>query len=209
MLMSTTDITGSGIQNNLPPETYIIFSHARQCRSFSRNRFRHACILRPCTTTRRIDEKFSISSLASGELRSQTKTIYIMFCSEFHCIYMRPYPVGSIIQLIRLLVSARTYQPANSVFLSQQTSTSRAYQPRNQPANRLIVWSWKTRARHKPLRFFLHTRNNTFSTTCIGEWERSMHFYQDIYPIITIIQVPCRGCLIFLYFIYVLFGRAS
>ena len=74
------------------------FSHGRQCgRSLSRNRFQHACILRPCTTTRRIDEKFSISSLASGELRSQTKTIYIMFCSEFHCIYMRPYPVGCVI----------------------------------------------------------------------------------------------------------------
>ena len=42
------------------------------------------------------------------------------------------------IQPVRLLVSARAYQPANSVFLSQQTSTSRAYQPRNQPANRLI-----------------------------------------------------------------------
>ena len=45
------------------------------------------------------------------------------------------------IQLVRLLVSARAYQPANSVFLSQQISTSRAYQPRNQPANRLIVFS--------------------------------------------------------------------
>ena len=42
------------------------------------------------------------------------------------------------IQHVRLLVSARAYQPANSVFLSQQTSTSRAYQPRNQPTNRPI-----------------------------------------------------------------------
>ena len=42
------------------------------------------------------------------------------------------------IQPVRLLVSARAYQPANSVFLSQQTSTSRAYQPRNQPANKLL-----------------------------------------------------------------------
>ena len=40
-------------------------------------------------------------------------------------------------QPVRLLVSARAYQPANSVFLSQQISTSRAYQPRNQLANRL------------------------------------------------------------------------
>jgi len=39
---------------------------------------------------------------------------------------------------VRLLVSARAYQPANSVFLSQQTSTSRAYQPKNQLANRAI-----------------------------------------------------------------------
>ena len=38
-------------------------------------------------------------------------------------------------QPVRLLVSARAYQPANSVFLSQQTSISRVYQPRNQPAN--------------------------------------------------------------------------
>ena len=38
-------------------------------------------------------------------------------------------------QPVRLLVSVRTYQAANSVFLSQQTSTSQAYQPRNQPAN--------------------------------------------------------------------------
>jgi len=43
-------------------------------------------------------------------------------------------------QLVRLLVSARTYQPANSIFLSQQTSTSRPYQSRNQP-NRLNVYS--------------------------------------------------------------------
>ena len=40
-------------------------------------------------------------------------------------------------QHVRLLVSARAYQLANNVFLSQQTSTSRAYQPRNQQANRL------------------------------------------------------------------------
>ena len=43
-----------------------------------------------------------------------------------------------VIQPVRLLVSARAYQSANSVFLSQQTSTSRTYQPRNQPTNRLI-----------------------------------------------------------------------
>jgi len=30
-------------------------------------------------------------------------------------------------QLVRLLVSAMAYQPANSVFLSQQTNTSQAY----------------------------------------------------------------------------------
>ena len=40
-------------------------------------------------------------------------------------------------QPVRLLVSARAYQPANSVFLSQQNSTSRAYQPKNQSANGL------------------------------------------------------------------------
>jgi len=37
-------------------------------------------------------------------------------------------------QPVRLLVSAGVYQPANSVFLSQQASTSQAYRPRNQPA---------------------------------------------------------------------------
>ena len=42
-------------------------------------------------------------------------------------------------QYVRLLVLARTYQSVNSVFLSQQTSTSRAYQSRNQPANMLII----------------------------------------------------------------------
>ena len=46
---------------------------------------------------------------------------------------------SSDIQPVRLLVSVRAYQPANSAFLSQQTSISRAYQPRNQPANRPIV----------------------------------------------------------------------
>ena len=45
------------------------------------------------------------------------------------------------IQPVRSLVSARAYQPANSVFLSQQTSTSRAYQPRNQPTNKPIIWN--------------------------------------------------------------------
>lgn len=76
------------------------------------------------------------------------------------------------------------------------------------------MWSWKTRARHKPLRIFLHTqrqpsrrcrsRDNT-RTTCASE--DPFHFYhEDIllewnssYTIdtpITIIQVPCR-CLIF------------
>ena len=38
-------------------------------------------------------------------------------------------------QLIRLLVLARAYQPVNNIFLSQQTSTSRTYQPRDQSAN--------------------------------------------------------------------------
>jgi len=46
---------------------------------------------------------------------------------------------SSDIQPVRWLVSVRTYQPANSAFLSQQTSISQAYQPRNQPANRPIV----------------------------------------------------------------------
>ena len=44
-------------------------------------------------------------------------------------------------QRVRLLVSARAYQPANNIFLSQQTSISRTYQPRNPPANRLIASS--------------------------------------------------------------------
>ena len=45
------------------------------------------------------------------------------------------------VQPVRLLVSVRAYQPTNSVFPSQQTSTSRAYQPRNQPANMLVMYT--------------------------------------------------------------------
>ena len=44
-------------------------------------------------------------------------------------------------QRVRLLVSARAYQPANNIFLSQQTSISRTYQSRNQPAKKLIASS--------------------------------------------------------------------
>jgi len=43
--------------------------------------------------------------------------------------------ISLIFQPVRLLVSARTYQPANSVSLSQQISINRVYQLRNQPAN--------------------------------------------------------------------------
>ena len=52
------------------------------------------------------------------------------------------------IQPVRLLVSARAYQTANSIFLSQQTSTSRAHQPRNQPANRPTGARPVTHGRH-------------------------------------------------------------
>jgi len=41
----------------------------------------------------------------------------------------------AINQPVRLLVSAVAYQPWYNIFLSQQTSTSQAYQPKNQPAN--------------------------------------------------------------------------
>jgi len=40
-------------------------------------------------------------------------------------------------QHVHLLVLDRAYQPANNIFLSQQISTSRAYQPRNQLGKRL------------------------------------------------------------------------
>ena len=43
-------------------------------------------------------------------------------------------------QPIRLLVSARAYQLANSVFFSQQINTSRVYQP-NQRTGRVLFWS--------------------------------------------------------------------
>jgi len=39
------------------------------------------------------------------------------------------------------VVSARAYQPWYNILLSHQISTNRVYQPRNQPANRLIVSS--------------------------------------------------------------------
>jgi len=42
-------------------------------------------------------------------------------------------------QPVRLMVSAKAYQPANSVFLSQQTSTSWAYHPRNQPCKDVLI----------------------------------------------------------------------
>ena len=45
------------------------------------------------------------------------------------------------IQSVRLLISVRAYQPANSIFLSQQTSTSRTYQSINQPANKPNIFS--------------------------------------------------------------------
>ena len=44
----------------------------------------------------------------------------------------------SLIQPVRLLVLIRAYQAANNIFLSYQTSTSQAYQPRSQPADRPI-----------------------------------------------------------------------
>ena len=43
---------------------------------------------------------------------------------------------SNLIQLVRLLVSVRAYQAVNSVFLSQQISTSRVYQSRNQRTGR-------------------------------------------------------------------------
>ena len=61
------------------------------------------------------------------------------------CIFDKPehpFPFEDI-QPVRLLVSAKAYQLANSIFLSQQTSTSRTYQPRNQPANRLVARKWQ------------------------------------------------------------------
>jgi len=46
----------------------------------------------------------------------------------------------TVYQHVRLLISARAYQLTNSVFLSQRSSTSRAYQSRNQPANMLYSY---------------------------------------------------------------------
>ena len=39
-----------------------------------------------------------------------------------------------------LLVLVEAYSSANSIFLSQQISISRTYQPRNQPTNILIIF---------------------------------------------------------------------
>ena len=50
--------------------------------------------------------------------------------------------IGCVWFLTRSLVSVRAYQSANSIFLSQQASTSQVYQPRNQPANRLVVYDF-------------------------------------------------------------------
>jgi len=46
-------------------------------------------------------------------------------------------------QHVHSLVSVRVYQLANSVFLLQQISISRAYQPRNQPANMPYIIYWQ------------------------------------------------------------------
>jgi len=46
---------------------------------------------------------------------------------------------GNVYPACSLVVSAKAYQPWYSIFLSQQTSTSQAYQPRNQPASRLML----------------------------------------------------------------------
>ena len=56
---------------------------------------------------------------------------------EKHMGSMAKIHYKTVYQPVRLLISARAYQPVNIVFLSRQTSISRAYQPRNQPANRL------------------------------------------------------------------------
>ena len=61
------------------------FSHGRQCgRSLSRNRFQHACILRPCTTTRRIDEKFSISSSRRAEKPNKHNIYNVLLWIPLH-----------------------------------------------------------------------------------------------------------------------------
>ena len=49
-------------------------------------------------------------------------------------ITLWPFVSAPHVQPVRLLVSARVYQPWYSIFLSQQTSISRAYQHQNQPA---------------------------------------------------------------------------
>jgi len=72
------------------------------------------------------------------------KTLFLCkICTDIHSLVGKIGPfrdlrvkVAIVNQLVRLLVSVSAYQSGNSIFLSQQTSTSRAYQPRNQPANR-------------------------------------------------------------------------
>jgi len=50
---------------------------------------------------------------------------------EKHMGSMAKIHYKTVYQPVRLLVSARAYQPVNSIFLSQQNSTSQTYQPRN------------------------------------------------------------------------------
>jgi len=45
--------------------------------------------------------------------------------------------MANVNQLVRSLVLVGAYQTGNIVFLSQQTSISWTYHPRNQPANRI------------------------------------------------------------------------
>ena len=77
---------------------------------------------------------------------------------------------AAITQPDGLLVSARAYQSINSIFLLQQTSTSRAYQPRNQPANRPNWSSWCFLGENRNLLMCQKVMERTHQTKHLGSF---------------------------------------
>ena len=75
----------------------------------------------------------SLQHLFTGFFQSSTSA-YIARAKRLNMM-LQLTPTFGFDKPIRLLVSARAYQSANSAFLSQQSSTSRAYQPRIQPVH--------------------------------------------------------------------------
>ena len=71
-------------------------------------------------------------------VRTRTKDGFLLSAQNISCSQVQNVRDSCSAPVCSLILT-RTYQPANSVLLSQKTSASRAYQPRNQPANKLVI----------------------------------------------------------------------